>query len=124
MRYLLIFAGGGIGAILRYLLSSGLQRAFEGLIFPIGTFVVNMIGCFFIGLVMEMSQTKALLQGETRIFLTVGLLGGFTTFSSFGYETMTLMRDGQYLEAGSNAVLQVVLGLLLVWIGGYVGRMI
>lgn len=101
-----------------------MQRAFEGLIFPIGTFVVNMIGCFFIGLVMEMSQTKALLQGETRIFLTVGLLGGFTTFSSFGYETMTLMRDGQYLEAGSNAVLQVVLGLLLVWIGGYVGRMI
>lgn len=124
MRYLLIFAGGGIGAVLRYVLSSGLQRAVEGWTFPIGTFVVNMIGCFLIGLIMEMSQTKALLQGEARIFITVGLLGGFTTFSSFGYETMTLLRDGQYVDAGLNAVLQVVLGLLFVWIGAQIGRLI
>jgi CrcB protein len=83
-----------------------------------------MTGCFVIGFLGQLAESKNLFQGDTRTFLFVGVLGGFTTFSSFGYETFQLIRDGSFLYAGANAVLQVVVGLLLVWLGWIAGRLL
>ena len=85
--------------------------------FPLGTFVVNMVGCLAIGYLMQLSESRGVLQAEWRLFVFVGLLGGFTTFSSFGMETFQLIRDGELVYATVNAVGQVVCGLALVWIG-------
>lgn len=121
---LYIFVGAGLGGVLRYLLSTALQSFSSGWGFPVGTFAVNMLGCLLIGFLAQLSETKVVLAPELRLFIFVGILGGFTTFSSFGYETFQLMRDGEYLYAACNAVLQVVLGLLFVWIGVVLGRLL
>lgn len=92
--------------------------------FPLGTFVVNVLGCLVIGYLMQLSESRGLLQGELRLFVFVGLLGGFTTFSSFGIETFQLIRDGEYIFATANAVGQVVLGLIFVWLGVVVARLV
>lgn len=121
MRYLLIFLGSGLGGVLRFLMSTTVQKLSNDWMFPIGTFSVNMLGCFVIGLLAKLSESKGLFQGDTRLFLFVGILGGFTTFSAFGYESFQLLRDGQYLQAFLNATLQVILGLLFVWLGFILG---
>ncbi|MCI0562201.1 MAG: fluoride efflux transporter CrcB [Nitrososphaera sp.] len=105
-------------------MSTGLHRLCNGWAFPIGTFGVNMLGCLLIGLLGQLAESKGLFQGETRLFLFVGVLGGFTTFSSFGYETFQLLRDGEFVYAGANAVLQLVLGLFCVWLGWVLGRLL
>ncbi len=122
MSFLYVFLFGGVGCILRFMMGPGIQRLFEGWMFPIGTFCVNMLGCFVIGFLGQLAESKGLFQGDMRAAVFIGLLGGFTTFSSFGYETYQLIRDGQFLYAIANAVLQVVLGLLCVWLGVIVGR--
>ena len=124
MSYLLVFIGAGIGGVLRYMMSPAVQRLCNDWAFPIGTFSVNMLGCFVIGFLGQLSESRGLFQSDARLFLFVGVLGGFTTFSSFGFETFQLMRDGEFLYAGMNAVLQVVLGLLLVWLGWVLGRLV
>jgi CrcB protein len=124
MSYLLVFVGAGIGGVLRYMMSPAVQRLCNDWAFPIGTFSVNMLGCFVIGFLGQLSESRGLFQSDARLFLFVGVLGGFTTFSSFGFETFQLMRDGEFLYAGMNAVLQVVLGLLLVWLGWVLGRLV
>ncbi|MBX9568460.1 MAG: fluoride efflux transporter CrcB [Candidatus Obscuribacterales bacterium] len=124
MNYLIVFVGAGIGGVLRFAMSPAVQHACKDWAFPIGTFSVNMLGCFLIGFLAQLAESKGLFQGETRLFLFVGILGGFTTFSSFGYETFQLLRDGEILYAIANAVLQVVLGLLLVWLGWVIGRLV
>lgn len=123
MSYLIVFLGAGIGGVLRFLMSPAIQRSFNGWEFPIGTFSVNMIGCLVIGFLGQLAESKGLLQGDTRLFLFVGVLGGYTTFSSFGYESFQLMRDGEFLYAAANAVLQVLLGLVCVWIGWVLARL-
>ncbi|HEY9784759.1 MAG TPA: fluoride efflux transporter CrcB [Candidatus Obscuribacterales bacterium] len=123
MRYLIVFLGAGIGGVFRYLMSPAVQRAWNGWTFPIGTFSVNMVGCLLIGLLAQLAESKGLFQGETRLFLFVGVLGGYTTFSSFGFETFQLLRDGEVLSAMANSILQVVLGLLFVWLGWVIGRL-
>jgi CrcB protein len=123
MTYVLIFLGSGLGGVLRFLMGPFVQKLFNGWLFPIGTFSVNMLGCLVIGILGCLAETKGMFQGQTRMALFVGLLGGFTTFSSFGFETFQLLRDGQYLYAGCNAVLQVVLGLVCVWLGFLIGRL-
>lgn len=122
MQYLLIFIGAGIGGICRFLMSTMLQQLAGGWIFPVGTFSVNMLGCLLIGALGQLSESRAMFPPEARAFIFVGLLGGFTTFSSFGYETVQLLRDGQYWYAAANAVLQVVVGLIFVWLGYIVAR--
>ncbi|MBX9687023.1 MAG: fluoride efflux transporter CrcB [Candidatus Obscuribacterales bacterium] len=117
MNYLLIFIGSGLGGVLRFLMSTSIQRLANGWIFPLGTFSVNMLGCLIIGFLARLSESRGLFQGDTRLFLFVGILGGFTTFSSFGYESFQLLRDGEYLYGFLNAAGQVVLGLLCVWLG-------
>lgn len=124
MTYVMIFLGSGLGGVLRFLMGSFVQRLFNGWMFPIGTFSVNMLGCLIIGILASLAESKGLFQGQTRMALFVGLLGGFTTFSSFGYETFQLLRDGQYFYAGCNAFLQVVLGLVFIWLGFLIGRSI
>lgn len=123
MNYLIVFLGAGIGGVLRYLMSPTLQRA-TGWVFPIGTFTVNMVGCLLIGLLAQLAESKGLFQAESRLFLFVGVLGGYTTFSSFGYETFQLIRDGEIVYAIANAVLQVLVGLLCVWAGWVIGRLL
>jgi len=124
MSYLIVFFGAGIGGVLRFAMSPAVQRACKGWEFPIGTFSVNMLGCFIIGLLGQLAESKGLFQSDLRLFLFVGVLGGFTTFSSFGFETFQLLRSGEFQYAIANAVLQVALGLLFVWIGWVIGRLL
>jgi len=116
MKFLLIGAGGGLGAVLRVLLSGVVQRASDEL-FPLGTLAVNVIGCLAIGFLAEVFSGPTFVRDEWRFFLLIGLLGGFTTFSTFGYETVSLLDGGQWARAGVNLLLSNGLGLLAVWAG-------
>lgn len=116
-KLLSIGAGGFCGAILRYLVSGWVQDRSGLQLFPIGTMGVNLLGCFFIGLLTSLVESRLLLSVEMKSFLLVGLLGAFTTFSTFGNETFFLLREGRFDLAVYNSVLQVVVGLLMVWFG-------
>lgn len=109
--------GGFVGALGRYGLSGLVQRQLPLATFPYGTLVVNVIGCFAIGLLAGLAESRALFGPEFRIFALIGILGGFTTFSTFGYETFVMIRDAEYLHAAMNVVGHVVLGLSVVWLG-------
>ena len=124
MSYLAIFIGSGIGGVLRYLLGTTVQALAKDWIFPVGTYCVNMLGCLLIGFLAQLAESRGIFPGDWRLFVFVGLLGGFTTFSSFGYETMQLIRDGEYMLAFLNATTQVVLGLGCVWLGIVIARML
>ena len=123
MKYLLIGIGGAIGAIGRYALQ-GLVYQFTGTGFPYGTLAVNVIGCFLIGVFMELSENRFYIDPQIRIFITVGILGGFTTFSTFGYETFSLLRDGEFMRASFNVINSVLIGLAVVWLGFITARII
>lgn len=113
----MIAAGGGIGAVLRHALNQIVQARF-GAQYPYGIFLVNVLGCLTIGLVAGLLASARLHWNETtRTFVVVGVLGGFTTFSSFGLDTFTLARGGHTTAAFANAVGQLVLGLAAVWLG-------
>ncbi|MEK9142773.1 MAG: fluoride efflux transporter CrcB [Nitrospirota bacterium] len=113
----LIGTGGFIGSILRYLLSGYAQQLSKSIQFPFGTLAVNLVGCALVGFIAELADQRGVLSGETRAFLIVGLLGGFTTFSAFGNETMNLLRDGELWLACGNIVGHTFLGLVAVWLG-------
>jgi CrcB protein len=117
VHILLVAAGGAIGSALRYLLSGAVQGLFPNSAFPWGTLVVNAAGCFAIGVVAQLAEGRGLLGPETRTFLMVGLLGGFTTFSAFSHETVSALRDGVVPLAVANVVLSMVLCLGAVWAG-------
>lgn len=93
-------------------------------VFPIGIFSVNMIGCFTIGFLGEIATFAGWFSPELRLLAFVGVLGGYTTFSSFGFDTMQLIRNGHYLHAALNLILQPVLGLLFVYVGVGLARLI
>ncbi|NOZ13528.1 MAG: fluoride efflux transporter CrcB [Acidobacteria bacterium] len=114
-RILVIAAGGGLGAILRYLLSEAVYRI-SGPTFPWGTLTVNLVGCYLIGLAWQYSE-MFLVSSGIRIFILTGVLGAFTTFSTFSLETLTLLRDGEIKMAVSNQILSVAFGLILVIAG-------
>ena len=120
-NYLLVFAGGGIGAAARYWLS-GLVYQRLGSEFPSGTLVVNVIGCLLIGFLISIFEERFVLYPSLRIFLTIGILGGFTTFSSFSFETMAVLRDGELLYASANILLSVVVCLGGTWVGLTLGK--
>ena len=117
MRLLLIGLGGGVGSILRYLLSGLAQGLSGATAFPLGTLVVNLLGCLAIGVLTELSESHGVLDPEMRGLLVVGLIGGFTTFSTFANETLSAIRDNALLIAAGNVVLSVTLGLAAVWAG-------
>jgi len=120
---LLVGAGGFIGSVLRYLMSGLAHRLFTNPIFPYGTLSVNVLGCFLIGLFGGLFETKQIFNPEARLFIFIGLFGGFTTFSTFGYESFNLARDGQLISTLSNIVLQIILGLGAVWLGNTLSRL-
>ena len=113
----LIGTGGFIGSILRYLVSGYAQQVSKSIQFPFGTLAVNLVGCALVGFLAELADHRGVIAGETRAFLIVGLLGGFTTFSAFGNETMNLLRDGELWLAGGNVVGHIFLSLVAVWLG-------
>lgn len=114
-EYICVFIGGGIGSMARYWVSVWLKPYLQQG-FPLATFVVNLAGCFFIGLFYTLSA-RFNLGTETRLLLTTGLCGGFTTFSTFGYESLGLMRQGQYGMLIAYIGLSVVLGIACAWLG-------
>ena len=113
----LVGVGGFIGAVLRYLISDWVNEIFQTLSVPYGTLTVNITGCLLIGILAGLSENRNLLGPETRALLVVGVLGGFTTFSTFGNETVELLNDGKSIGAFSNFALHVCLGLVAVWVG-------
>ena len=114
---LLVGSGGFIGSVLRYLLGGWVYDALPGITFPLGTLVVNVTGCLAIGLAAGLFEVRQAFGPEARLFLMIGVLGGYTTFSSFAYETLALARDAELLRAFANVALQTVLGLAAAWLG-------
>jgi len=119
---LIVGIGGFVGSVARYLVGGWVHQLTNNAWFPVGTLAVNMMGCFLIGMLSGLSESQQVFNPETRLFLFIGVLGGFTTFSSFGYETFALARDGEFLAAFFNINLQIFLGLGSVWLGNITAR--
>ena len=109
--------GGFIGSAGRYLLGGWAHGLFPMTTFPVGTLVVNGTGCLLIGLLSGLAESRQLLGADLRLFLLIGVLGGFTTFSSFAYETLALTRDAEFARAILNVAAQLLLGLGFAWLG-------
>ena len=124
MKILLAGCGGFLGSMARYALGGMVHRLVQAPVFPFGTLLVNVSGCLAIGFLGGLADQRGLLSPEARVFLLIGVLGGYTTFSSFGYETFQLLRDGEALPALANVLLQLGLGLAAVWAGNAVTRLI
>lgn len=116
VKLLSIAVGGALGSVLRYLVSGWTQRWTDQPV-PLGTLIVNVAGCFVIGLLATLLTGPVIVREEWRLLVLVGLLGGFTTFSTFAFETAQLLGDGQYAFAVLNVTLSNLLGLAGVWIG-------
>ena len=122
MQVVLLVAGlGALGCVSRYYISGWAYDLF-GRSFPYGTFAVNIIGAFLIGLIMEFGMRSTLLPASLRIGLTIGFLGGFTTFSTFSYETFRLLEEGDFFVALTNVLVSVVVCLVFTWLGIYAAR--
>lgn len=114
---MIVALGGALGSVFRYLLSMWTQSLSKSIDFPYGTLAVNLLGCFLIGFLAQLAEARGAFPSETRLFVFIGILGGFTTFSSFGNETVNLLREGGTLNALANVGANVIVGLLLVWFG-------
>jgi CrcB protein len=121
MKWVLLFAAGGAGTLLRYALSGAVQ-ARAGAELPWGTLAVNFAGCFAAGFLATTLEERSVVSAEVRIVILIGLLGGFTTFSSFGLETWRLLETGQTPAALANAAGSVVSCLAAVAVGAAVAR--
>ena len=113
----MVGSGGFIGALARYGLSGLVHRQVPFATFPYGTMAVNLMGCCAIGVIAGLAESRQLFGPEFRTFALIGVLGGFTTFSTFGYETFAMLRDAEYVRVAANVGVHVVLGLALVWLG-------
>lgn len=124
LKILFVGAGGFFGAISRYVMSGWVHTLFEKPVFPYGTLAVNVLGCFLIGLLNGIFETRQIFSPELRLLVFVGFLGGFTTFSTFGYELFSFLRDSQFLSTAMNLALSVMLGLVAVWLGHTLSKLI
>ena len=111
-----------VGAAARYLVVMGVNGALGGSGFPYGTLAVNALGCFLIGLIVGFAEAHKPLNPEIEAFSIIGVLGGFTTFSAFGIDTIRLFRDRAYVAGSANVLLQVAVGLTAVVVGLRVGQ--
>ncbi len=116
LKFLLIFAASGLGGVLRYWLG-GIVQDWWGPTFPLGTMVINITGCLGIGFFATAFTGTLAVREEYQIAVLVGIFGGYTTFSSFGRETLALLHDGQFARAGAYILLTNAIGLLSVWLG-------
>ncbi|MFP6679419.1 MAG: fluoride efflux transporter CrcB [Dehalococcoidia bacterium] len=121
-RLIFLFAAGGLGTLARYAIATWVQRTTDSG-FPWGILAANAIGSFAFGLLYSLAEEHNLLSGELRIAILVGFLGAFTTFSTFAFDTGQLIRDERYIWAAGNMVLNNAIGLALVFIGVWVGRL-
>jgi CrcB protein len=117
MQVLLVGVGGFIGSALRYAISGLVHRAIPFSGFPYGTLVVNLAGCLAIGLLAGLAESRQVIGPELRVFLFLGLLGGFTTFSTFAYEGVELFRDGEFAKVLVSVMVHVLVGFMAVWFG-------
>jgi CrcB protein len=122
MNYLVIGLGGALGSMLRFGIGSFIDSSMSkgtGPIFPWGTIIVNITGCFIIGFIFTITTAEGrwMVSPLTRNFITIGILGGYTTFSSFSWQTLSLAQSGQWGSAAANVLLSVVLCLIGVWLG-------
>ena len=117
---LLVALGGAFGSVARYKLSGWLLHHTVDWRFPVGTITVNVLGCFVAGVLAGLAEKHALLSADARLLLFTGVLGGFTTLSAFGLETIFLIKRGDWTMAGLNIFLSVTAGLLALWIGSSV----
>jgi len=122
-RAVLVGMGGLFGSLARYWLAGTVQACTESGL-PFGTLTVNVVGSFIVGLVMVLSLERGLLNAEMRLLLAVGVCGGFTTMSTFSYETVALLRDGQLMLALGNVSVTVGVCFLAVWLGASIGRLL
>jgi CrcB protein len=114
---LYVALGGALGSVSRYLLGTWAQTISKSIDFPYGTLTVNLIGCFVIGFLSQLAEGRGAFTSESRMLVFIGILGGFTTFSSFGNDTINLLRDGEAFNALVNVGANVIVGLFLVWLG-------
>lgn len=123
LKLLIIGTGGFIGAILRYEISGWAHRLF-GSSFPYGTLTVNVIGSFFLGVFLVLANTKLIIPDAYKNLIAIGFLGAFTTFSTFSYETISLIEINLMKQAVLNIALNVVFGLMAVWLGAICAKML
>ena len=121
--YFIIGLGGFLGAVARYAVALWIGQRW-GRIFPLGTFVINVSGSFLISLFMSLFTEKFMVNPQIRLFLVIGFLGAYTTFSTFEYETGNLVRDGEWFLALANVVLSVVAGFVALKLGDFIARSI
>ncbi|MGB7583604.1 MAG: fluoride efflux transporter CrcB [Terriglobales bacterium] len=120
-KYFAVGVGGFMGSAARFWLATFVGQRM-GTRFPYGTFLVNASGCFLIGLAMTVLTERTHLNPAWRYLIPIGFIGGFTTFSTFEYETLRAIQDGQFTIGMLNVVLSVVVGFLMVWMGAIVGK--
>ena len=123
-QLLLVGAGGFIGAISRFLLSSFVQQMAKSYWLPFGTIAVNIVGCYLIGLLNGIDHIKQIFNPEIRLLVFVGMLGGFTTFATFGYETFELLKSNYTVSGLLNILVQVTFGLAAVWLGSITSKLL
>lgn len=122
-QVVLVGLGGFVGSSLRFMVSGWVHAALPFSGFPYGTLAVNVLGCLAIGLLGGMMEMRQALDPAQRLFLLIGVLGGFTTFSTFAYETLSLGQDAELAKAFANTLLQLVLGLTAAWLGYTAARL-
>ena len=115
MNLLRIAIGGALGSVARYLFSTFILRV-TGSLLGVGTFAVNVVGCVLFGVIAGLAERRFVFGPDARTFLLIGVLGGFTTFSSYAFESVQFLRDGQFLAAAVNIVGQVLAGIVGLWV--------
>ena len=123
MTYAWIVAGAAVGAPLRYFIQGRVQEL-TGITFPWGTLVVNLTGCLVIGVLLTLAEEREYFSREARLLLVVGFLGSYTTFSTFGWETMALLRENDFGRAAGNVIVSTAGGLVGVWLGIVLARLV
>ncbi len=120
-KYIFVMLGGALGAVSRFAIGTLIQRLYSA-VFPLGTFLINVSGSFLIGLLMMLFLNRPLISANWRLFLVTGILGGYTTFSSFEWETFVALRGGASTAALLNVFLSVGLGFGGVWLGAVISN--